>query len=143
MRNNKFISNTLTLIMGGFITKILSFIIKILYTRTLGIEGLSLFTLIAPAKDNLHKTCFDTQFIIQTFNSFFTPMRNKSLKQTDKAQQKYENYQAPDIPFNLLIVVNDALRASNLGIYGYKRNTDGALADFYKKSFVLINILPY
>lgn len=48
MRNNKFISNTLTLIMGGLVTKILSFIIKILYTRTLGIEGLSLFTLIAP-----------------------------------------------------------------------------------------------
>lgn len=103
---------------------------------------IGLFTLIGPAKDYLHKTCFDTQFIIQTFNSFFTPMRNKSLKQTDKAQQKYENYQAPDIPFSLLIVVNDALRASNLGIYGYKRNTDGALADFYKKSFVFQALSP-
>ncbi len=48
MKNNKFLSSTLILLFGGLITKILGFIIKIMYTRIIGPEGISLYTLIVP-----------------------------------------------------------------------------------------------
>lgn len=47
MKNN-FLRGALVLCLGGFITKILGFIIKIMYTRTIGTEGLALYTLIMP-----------------------------------------------------------------------------------------------
>ena len=45
---NKFIKSTLILIIGGFITKILGMIIKIIITRYIGVEGTSLYMLIMP-----------------------------------------------------------------------------------------------
>ena len=45
---NQFFLSTFILCLGGFIVKILSFIIKILSTRTLGTEGISLYSLIMP-----------------------------------------------------------------------------------------------
>lgn len=48
MKNNKFLTNTLILALGGFVVKILSFIIRIIYTRILGVEGLGLYNLIMP-----------------------------------------------------------------------------------------------
>lgn len=47
MKNN-FLRGALVLCLGGFITKILGFIIKIMYTRSIGTEGLALYTLIMP-----------------------------------------------------------------------------------------------
>ncbi len=44
----KFIVSTIILIIGGFITKILGLFIKIIMTRTIGIEGVSLYMLILP-----------------------------------------------------------------------------------------------
>ena len=38
----KFIKSTIILILGGFITKILGLFIKIITTRTIGLEGISL-----------------------------------------------------------------------------------------------------
>ena len=48
MKNNKFIKSTIILIVGGFITKILGFIIRIVYTRIVGEEAISLYTIITP-----------------------------------------------------------------------------------------------
>lgn len=48
MQNNRLLKNTFILILGGFITKILGFIIKILYTRYLKEDGVSLISLIFP-----------------------------------------------------------------------------------------------
>ena len=48
MKNNKFIRSTLILVIGGFITKILGFIIRIIYTRIVGEEAISLYTIITP-----------------------------------------------------------------------------------------------
>lgn len=45
---NKFITSTLILISGGFITKILGFIIKIIYTRIILEEGVSLYSIVMP-----------------------------------------------------------------------------------------------
>lgn len=48
MVKNKFILSTLILLIGGFITKILGMIIKIIMTRMIGTEGISLYMLIMP-----------------------------------------------------------------------------------------------
>ena len=45
---NKFLTSTLVLIIGGFITRFLGFIIKIIYTRIILEEGVSLHSLILP-----------------------------------------------------------------------------------------------
>ena len=63
MKNNKFIKSTLILIMGTFITRTMGFIIKILYTRVIGTEGISLYTLIMP-----------TYSLIVTISSFAMPI---------------------------------------------------------------------
>jgi len=47
MKNN-FIKSTIILIIGGFITKILSMIIKIALTRSVGTEGIGLYSLVLP-----------------------------------------------------------------------------------------------
>lgn len=45
---NKFIKSTIILIIGGFVTKILGMIIRIIMTRLMGTEGIGLFSLITP-----------------------------------------------------------------------------------------------
>lgn len=49
MLNNKFIKSTLVLIIGGLVTKLLGFIIRIIYTRMIGETGISLFMLVMPS----------------------------------------------------------------------------------------------
>lgn len=48
LMKNKFISGTLILLTGGFLSKFLGFILKIIITRQIGIEGLGLYSLITP-----------------------------------------------------------------------------------------------
>ena len=43
MKKNLFIKSTLILILSGFLTKMLGFIIKVVYTRIIGEYGISLF----------------------------------------------------------------------------------------------------
>ena len=45
---NKFIKSTIILIIGGFFTKLLGLIIKIVLTRTIGTEGIGLYSMIMP-----------------------------------------------------------------------------------------------
>ncbi len=45
---NKFIASTMILILGGFITKILGFVIKIVYTRIITNDGVNLYSLMIP-----------------------------------------------------------------------------------------------
>lgn len=45
---NKFIKSTFILMIGGFITKVLGFIIKLVYTRIMGDYAVSLYSLILP-----------------------------------------------------------------------------------------------
>ena len=47
-KKNKFIKSTLILILGGVITKILGFIIRIIYTRIVGAEVIGLYSLVMP-----------------------------------------------------------------------------------------------
>ena len=48
MKKNLFIKSTLILICSGFLTKILGFIIKVIYTRIIGEYGISLYALATP-----------------------------------------------------------------------------------------------
>ncbi len=48
MFKNKFLSATFILLCGGFVTKILGFIIRIVYTRMVGSEAISLYSLVMP-----------------------------------------------------------------------------------------------
>ena len=48
MKKNLFIKSTLILICSGFLTKILGFIIKVIYTRIIGEYGISLYAIAAP-----------------------------------------------------------------------------------------------
>ena len=48
MKKDLFIKSTLILIISGFLTKILGFIIKIIYTRIIGEYGISLYAIAAP-----------------------------------------------------------------------------------------------
>ena len=48
MKKNLFIKSTLILILSGFFTKMLGFIIKVVYTRIIGEYGISLFTIATP-----------------------------------------------------------------------------------------------
>ena len=48
MQKNIFIKSTLILILGGIITKILGFIIRIIYIRIVGTEVISLYSLVMP-----------------------------------------------------------------------------------------------
>ncbi len=47
-KNNIFIKSTIILILGGIITKILGFIIRIIYTRIVGPEVIGLYSLVMP-----------------------------------------------------------------------------------------------
>ena len=46
--DNKFIMGTIILLTGGFFSKFLGFILKIIVTRMIGIEGVELYSLINP-----------------------------------------------------------------------------------------------
>ncbi len=48
MQKDKFKSSILILLIGGFIVKILGFVVKIIYTRIIGTKGLSLYTIVTP-----------------------------------------------------------------------------------------------
>lgn len=48
MKKSKFIKSTVILIIGGFITKILGMVIKIVMTRLIGTEGIGIYMLISP-----------------------------------------------------------------------------------------------
>ena len=48
MKKDTFKTSIIILLLGGFITKILSFVIRVLYTRVIGEEGINLYTIVTP-----------------------------------------------------------------------------------------------
>lgn len=77
IKNNSFFKSTLILILGTFITRAMGFIIKILYTRIIGQEGISLYTLIMP-----------TYSLIVTIASFAMPITISKLVSEEKIRSK-------------------------------------------------------
>ena len=77
MKNNNFFKSTLILIIGTFITRAMGFIIRILYTRIIGTEGISLYTLIMP-----------TYSLIVTIAGFAMPITISKLVSEGKIRSK-------------------------------------------------------
>ena len=102
MKNNKFIKSTLILILGGFITKVLGFLIRIIYTRIVGEEAISLYTIITP-----------TYSLIITIAASFLPIAiSKLVSENTKNNQK--------LLFNsfLLIMLIDIILISIIILFG-------------------------
>ena len=91
MKNNKFIKSTLILIIGTFITRIMGFVIKILYTRIIGTEGISLYTLIMP-----------TYSLIVTITSFAMPITISKMVSKGNIRSKKIMFQS----IYILMVIN-------------------------------------
>ncbi|MBQ4583460.1 MAG: oligosaccharide flippase family protein [Bacilli bacterium] len=78
MRNNKFFISTLILMCSGLITKILGFIIRIIYTRIVGEEAISLYTIVTP-----------TYSLLITFATLALPLAiSKLVAENKKRPQK-------------------------------------------------------
>lgn len=48
MNKNRFLTATFVLMLGGLVTKVLGFLIRIIYTRMVGTEAISLYSLVTP-----------------------------------------------------------------------------------------------
>ena len=90
MKKNKFIKSTIILIIGGFITKILGMIIKIITTRLIGTEGIGLFMMISP-----------TYMLLISIATFSFPVAISKLISEDKYNNK--NIVLSIIPISLII----------------------------------------
>ena len=90
---NKFIKSTIILIIGGFITKILGMIIKIVLTRTVSTEGIGLYMLVLP-----------------TFNLFIT-LCNLGVPTaiTKLVSEKKNNSKCIIIPTTIIILIYDII----------------------------------
>ncbi|MBQ7105477.1 MAG: oligosaccharide flippase family protein [Bacilli bacterium] len=86
----KFIKSTIYLIIGGFITKLLGLFIKIITTRYIGIEGISMYTLILP-----------TFSLAMTITQLSLPLSISKLISEDKYNNK--NILASTLPISIII----------------------------------------
>ena len=86
---NKFIKSTLILIIGGFITKILGMLIRIITTRYIGIEGMKIYMLIFP-----------TFSLFMSLSQISLPTAISKLVSEDKHNNK--NIIFTSIPFLLI-----------------------------------------
>lgn len=77
MNKEKFIKSTIILIIGGFITKILGMIIKVINTRLIGLEGIGLYMLIYP-----------TFSLFMSLSQFSLPTSISKLVSEDKYNNK-------------------------------------------------------
>jgi len=89
MKKEKFIKSTIILIIGGFLTKILGMVIKIIMTRIVGIEGIGLYMLIFP-----------TFALFMTISQLGFPVAISKLVSEDKRNNK--NIVFSVIPFSLI-----------------------------------------
>ncbi len=90
MKKSKFVKSTLILIIGGFITKILGMIIKIVMTRLVGTEGIGLYMMISP-----------TFMLLITLAQLGFPIAISKLVAEDKGNNK--NIVFSIIPISIII----------------------------------------
>ena len=96
MNKESFIKSTIILIIGGFVTKILGMIIKIVNTRLLGVDGIALYMLIFP-----------TFSLFMSLSQFSLPISISKLVSEDKYNNK--NLVFSSIPiiliFDLFLII--------------------------------------
>jgi len=107
VNKEKFIKSTIILIIGGFITKILGMVIKVINTRLIGLEGISLYMLIFP-----------TFSLFMSLSQFSLPTSVSKLVSEDKYNNK--NLVFSSIPiiliFDLILIAIILLSASFISI---------------------------
>ncbi len=86
----KFIISTIILIIGGFITKLLGLFIKVIMTRVVGIDGISLYMLILP-----------TFSLAMTITQLSLPISISKLVSEDKYNNK--NILFSTVPISMII----------------------------------------
>ncbi len=77
LKENKFLSGTLILLTGGFLSKLLGFFLRIIITREIGVEGIGLYSLIMP-----------TFGLFITIATFSFPIAISKLVSTPKRSSK-------------------------------------------------------
>ncbi len=90
MKKEKFLISTIILIMGGAITKVLGMVIRIITTRIIGIDGISLYMLIFP-----------TFSLFMTLSQLGFPIAISKLVAEEKHNNK--NVVFSIIPFSMLL----------------------------------------
>jgi len=103
----KFIKSTITLILGGFITKILGLFIKIITTRVIGLEGISLYSLILP-----------TFSLAMTITTLSLPISISKLVAEDKYNNKSIIFSTLPISIiiNIIVIITLILSSKFLSI---------------------------
>lgn len=103
MNKEAFIKSTIILIIGGFITKILGMVIKVVNTRLIGLEGISLYMLILP-----------TFSLFMSLSQFSLPTSISKLVSEEKYNNK--NLVFSSIPiiiiFDLILILIIMMSAS-------------------------------
>ena len=109
MKNSKFFKSTLILIIGSLITKVMGFIIRIIYTRIITSEGISLYTLIVP-----------TYSLMISISNFAMPITLSKLISQNKIRSKYILSQGIyillfiNIILTIIVIIFSGLIANNL-----------------------------
>ncbi len=86
---NKFIKSTLILVIGGIITKILSFIIRVYFTRVIG-DGITIYSLIMP-----------TYSLLITITQLGFPLAISNI--IAKGEKRGKNIMASVIPISIIL----------------------------------------
>ena len=169
MKRDTFKMSIFILLIGGFITKIFGFLIKILFTRTIGQEGISLYTIVMPTYSLLitiatfalpisisklvsenkirSKTIvFSTACFILLFNAvfiifilFLAPVISKYLLKQPNVTPLIWAM-AATLPF---ISISSILKGYFLGKFKVAPNTISNIFEQLFRIFFLIVILPY
>ena len=108
MKKDKFMTSILILLIGGGLTKILGFIIKILFTRTIGPVGLSYYTIVMP-----------TYSLLITFATFSLPISISKLVSEGKTKSKKIIFSSAFflILFHLILVTTTIILAPFIAKY--------------------------
>ena len=112
MKMSKFIKSTLILLVGGFLTKVLGMLIKIITTRIIGTETLGLYMLIMPTF-NLFITLAQGGLPISV--SKIVSENKKGIKISDKEIFEYlvKNIWSTKEGLALCDIVNDILSTND------------------------------
>ena len=126
MKKDTFKTSIIILLIGGFITKILSFVIRVLYTRVIGEEGINLYTIVTP-----------TFSLFITLASFALPISISKLVSENTVRSKKIVFSSIFfiLFFNLILILLVLLTAPLIATYLLKQPTVTPL--LYAMAFTL------
>ncbi len=94
LKNNKFLLGTILLLTGGFLSKLLGFILKIIITRKIGTEGIAVYSLVMP-----------TFSLFSTIATFSFPVAISKITSTKRAKKVVLSIIPVSLLLNLLSIL--------------------------------------